>query len=99
MIEKFNIKKLTRQLKKINKENNKPCDAGIQLITNNMMVYNELVDNINYKETKTLYLIYQMSATVFNQLKEFQIFPDKKKADNDDQDDKLTLIKKKFETR
>lgn len=94
MIQKFDTKKYKKQLRKVNKENNKPIDAGIILIINNMEVYNQLVENIDPTNSKAAYLIYQLSATIFNQLRDFQIFPDKKKDKDVDNDQFTNLINK-----
>lgn len=94
-IKKFDVKKITTQLKKINKDNNKPVEAGIQLLINNMLVYNHLVEDVDFKATKTLYLIYQMSSTIMNQLDKFNIFPDKKALKELANEDSFTEMKKK----
>lgn len=94
VIKKFDVKKITAQLKKINKDNNKPVEAGIQIVINNMLVYNHLVEDIDFKQTKTLYLIYQMSSTITNMLDKFNIFPDKKALKELEKEDSFTELKK-----
>ena len=96
-VSKFDSAKIQRQLRKINKENNQPVDTGIQIIINNIIIYNNLVDKINYSEIKTLYLIFQMSSTIFNELKNFNIYPQKKTAK--EKNDELKKIEKEKEEK
>jgi len=96
-VEKFDQNKIQRQLRKINKINNQPVDAGIQIIINNIIVYNNLVERIDYKEIKTMYLIFQMSSTIFNELKSFNIYPKRKTAKEINEENKA--IEKEEEER
>lgn len=97
-MEQFDIKKIGKQLKKINADNGKDVNAGVQLVMNNMELYNTLLGKMETGQVKTMYLLYQVSSTIFNQLREFNIFPDKK-AMKQDADDFFNQVKSKVEKR
>ncbi len=84
-MKKFDTAKITRQLKKINVESGKDVETGIQVLTNNLEIYNILLEKFENGDMKQIYLLYQMSATITKQLSMFNIFPDKKS--NDDKED------------
>jgi len=97
-MEKFDIAKIKKQLTKINRENGKDVNAGIQLVINNCELYNKMIDTVEAGNTKAVYLLYQMSSTIFNELASWNIFPDKK-AMKQDADDLFTQMKNKVEKR
>lgn len=79
-MEKFDITAMEKQLKKVNRDNNLPSNSGaLNIITNSMMMYNDLITLINSGDNNKMYLLYQLSATIFKQLAEFQLVPVKKK--------------------
>ena len=94
----FNIKTLTTQLRKINKESGKDVDAGIQLILNNLEIYNFLLAKFELGDLKQVYLLYQMSMSIFKQLASYNIYPDKKSSDVEVEDDFIKM-KKTIEKR
>lgn len=77
-MEKFNVEKIEKNLIKVAKENNIRDMAAVHLIINNMMIYNELLQKQIEGDDKKLYLLYQMSSTIFKQLSEFHLVPLKK---------------------
>lgn len=93
-MKKFETDKILKQLKKINKDAGKDIETGIQLIINNLEIYNTLLDKFERGDFKQVYLLYQMSSTIFKQLASFNIFPDKKESENSNNDSLSELIKK-----
>ena len=77
-MKKINISKITKQLEAINSQSNKECNAGIQLIVNNIEIYNTFVYDFDITNSKNVYMICNLSQTIYNQLKYFNVFPDKK---------------------
>lgn len=94
-MDKFDIKKITAQLKKVNKNENKDIYAGIQIILNNMEIYNTLIDNFDHTKSKELYIIYQLSVTLFKQLEKFGVFPYAKTLKESEKEDSFTIMKKR----
>ena len=76
-MKKINISKITKQLEAINSQSNKECEAGLQVLINNLEIYNTLLKMFESGDFKQVYLLYQMSATIFKQLEKFNVFPDK----------------------
>ena len=95
-MEKFNLKKITTQLNKVNKDNGKDINAGIQLIINNMEIYNSLLADYALGNSKQDYILYQMSYTIFKQLNSYNIFPNKEDNTSTSKEDSFTLMKKKI---
>lgn len=97
-MKKFNISKISKELEKINKESGKDIDTGIQLLTNNLEIYNILLKAFESGDNKQIYLLYQMSATISKMLGLYNIYPDKDNGDG--KEDVFTQMKKKVnETR
>lgn len=96
-MDKFNIKKITAQLNKLNRESGKDINAGIVLISNNLEIYNTLLVLFIAGDLKQIYLLYQMSATIYKQLEKFNIFPNKKELN--EKEDGFTTMKKNIENR
>ena len=78
-MEKFDIKKAAKQLKKTAELAEINADATIFLIQNNMMLYNDLIDAYLLGDTAKVYLMYQLSGSIFKQLAAFQQVPTKQK--------------------
>lgn len=74
-MKKYNIANLRKELGEINAKNNIQSDAAINIIINNAEIYNTLIDKLKAGDDKKLYVLYQMSATIFKQLKDFNIMP------------------------
>jgi hypothetical protein len=88
MVKKFNIKKIEEELKEINTANDIQTTAVIQLVINNMNLYNEMLDVYKGGDTNKVFLLYQLNGQIFKQLKEFNIMPSsKKKGDNTNSSD------------
>lgn len=79
-MEQFNITKSKKELKSAAENSDTKADLAIQIILNNMAIYNDLILGYDLGDTKKNYLIYQMSSTIFNELKEFGLVPPKVKA-------------------
>lgn len=78
-MDKFNIATSKRDLKAAAKITETKADLSIQVILNNMAIYNGLIDDYREGDTKKAYLMYQMSSTIFNQLAAFGLVPPKVK--------------------
>jgi hypothetical protein len=79
MIKLFNVKKVENELQSINDNNQIETKAAIQLITNNLELYNSLVRDFKNGDSKKVYILYQLNGQIFKQLKEFGILPSDKK--------------------
>lgn len=78
-MKKFDLKKIEKELRDINKENDIKTTAGIQLILNNIMLYNDLVDLYESGEMGKVYILYQLTGSIFKQLDKYNIYPDSTK--------------------
>ncbi|MBV5313249.1 MAG: hypothetical protein JZU47_08135 [Prolixibacteraceae bacterium] len=92
-MKKINISKTKIQLTKIVEENNL-SNFPINLIQNNIEIYNNLIENIDISNTKNVYIVTNLSTTIFNQLKHYNIFPEKKHTKNDESDSFIQLVNK-----
>lgn len=102
-MKKFNIKTIEKELLEINQENKIKSKAAVQLVVNSLLIYNQLLDDYNNGKQNNLYLLYQMSSTVFKMLKEYKIIPSTVE-DNKEETDSFnefvnTFKKKKIEVR
>jgi len=95
-IELFNISKTEKQLKKVAQESQTNSDLLIQLIINNIILYNNLVELYNGGEEKHGYKIYQLSILINKNLSQFKQIPNK---EVDTEDDILTNIINKVNNR
>jgi len=94
---KFDLKKTETQLKKMCKLYNLPLTAT-ECILSNMEIYNQMLDDIFEGEVKKVYFLPQLNGQIFNQLKEFKLTPPRKAIEVEEEEDKLTLLKKKLKT-
>lgn len=78
-MDKFNIAESKKVLKEAAKNSGTNSKLPIQVILNNMDIYNGLIDDYRDGDSKKVYLIYQMSSTIFNQLSTFGLVPPKVK--------------------
>lgn len=90
----FDTAKVSKELKKICKSSNIPTTA-IELILNNMNMYNTILELFEQGDTKKVYLLYQMNGQIFNQLKEFKLTPNKKDNGSAEESSNLDDILKK----
>jgi hypothetical protein len=95
-MKKFNIKKHQKELTDINEVCKIKSTAAVQLVINNMMIYNQCLDDFNGGEQNKLYILYQMSSTIFKQLKEYKLLPTSIEEDTDKDEDKFSTFKNKF---
>lgn len=90
-MKKFNISKITKDLEAISANSGASADAAIQLLTNNLEIYNILLKEFEAGDKKQIYLLYQMSATISKNLQLYNIYPDKTDTDKEDS---FTTMKK-----
>lgn len=76
-MDKFDIIKAKKELKSAAEKSGTSAALSIQVVLNNMEMYNKLVDELRLGDSKKIYLIYQMSATIFTQLEKFGLVPPK----------------------
>ena len=88
-MDKFDIKKLEKQLKNTAKETNIKADSAIFLILNNAKLYNDLVDEYNAGNTAKGYTIYQISIAIFKYLQAFNQVPARQKHTENNTDNTL----------
>lgn len=74
-IKKFPVTKIEKELLDINKKSNIKSNAAVQVVINNLKIYNQLLDEYMGGKSTNIYLLYQMSSTIFKQLKEYKILP------------------------
>lgn len=92
-IKKFAVSRIEKELKMINKLYNIKSDVAIHLLINNLKIYNDLLDKYISGDSKNIYLMYQMSSTIFKQLKEYNLLPTSNK-DGEVQIEGVSEIKK-----
>jgi len=87
-LKKFQVLKIEKELLAINADKGINCQGAVQLIVNNLRLYNEVIDQYRDGDASKLYLIYQINGQIFKQLKEFNILPSSKlmTANKEDQD-------------
>jgi hypothetical protein len=98
----FDIPETRKQLKKINKANGITLHTAIDLIVNNMQLYNDVLEKVCGGEEKYIWMLYPLNSTIFKQLKEFGIMPSSKKINDVQEETGLNSILKilpKTETR
>jgi len=99
-MEKFDLKKLEKQLKLTAKESDIKADSAIFLILNNAILYNDIVDEYNAGNTAKGYTLYQISIAIFKYLSAFGQVPAKQKATDKKEDDNvLALVIKKVNAK
>ena len=99
-VNKFDIIKAEKELKKVCKTFNISIIA-IQLILNNMKIYNSYVEDYINGGGTSIQVLFQISGLIMKHLKEFHLTPPRQKKEEEDEDEtKLGKIeKKKKETR
>mgnify|MGYP000902866594 CR=1 FL=1 len=86
-MKKFNVKKAEKELTEISHNHNITTNVATQVVINNMMIYNTLLDQyVKEGKTNNIYLLYQMSSTIFKQLKEYKIVPSTVEEKTGDED-------------
>jgi len=91
-MEKFDVNKHTKLLKKVAKDSNIVADSTILLITNSMCLYNNLVDEYEAGNSNRSYLMFQLSGSIFKQLAIFGQVPAKVKDNSNTEESKLLNI-------
>jgi hypothetical protein len=98
-MEKYDIAKSKKALKAAAEITGTKADLPINVILNNMEIYNNLILEYITGDTKKAYLMYQMSSTIFNQLAAFGLVPPKAKAIKKGDDDAINEIIKAVNER
>lgn len=98
-MEKFDTKKHKKILEKVAKDSNIQADSTIFLIINNMLLYNDLVDDYLSGNTSKQYLLYQLSGSIFKQLSAFQQVPTKQKDNGTTEESKILNVINKVNKR
>jgi hypothetical protein len=75
IIKKFSVSKIEKELMDINKDYNMKSTVAVQVVVNNLLIYNTLLEKYLNGDEKNIYLLYQMSSTIFKQLKEYNLLP------------------------
>lgn len=93
-MKKFTQAKIKKELMAIGVD-----ELTIQLVTNNISLYNDLIDEYKNDSKHQSYLMYQLNVQIFKMLNEIK---KQKSLSKDDQDEFTSFIdnfKKKIETR
>ena len=103
-MKKFVISRIEKELMEINELNGIKTKSAIQLVINNMYIYNKLLEEFQDGDTKKVYILYQLNGQIFKQLKEFKVLPSAIKEMNDRPeeegvDDFIQNLKNKIEKR
>ena len=86
-MKKFAIRTIEKQLLEINKKNGVSTNAAVQLIVNNLQLYNDLLYRYTKQDdTSLVFILYQINGQIFKQLKEFKILPSAVKMIDDKED-------------
>ena len=100
MLKEFDVIKIEKQLKKTTKDNGIDNLSAVQIVVNLMMLYNDLITGYNAGDLKKVYILYQISGQIFNQLKVFGIYPDSKLAEKSEKEEYIfNAVKKNVEKR
>jgi len=78
-MEKYDIIKTVKQLRKVAKDSPSQCEGTIFLIANELRLYNELIDLFNQGDTARGYTIYQIGISIFKHLAAFHMIPIREK--------------------
>lgn len=94
-LKEYDIIKLEKQLKAYNKSNAITNESGINSIINNCRLYNYTVNNISTVDSKTVYLLMQLSTSIIKYLQLYAIVPSlSRKNVNVKSNSKLNNLKK-----
>ena len=92
-MKKFAIRIIEKQLLQINKKNGVSTNAAVQLIVNNLQLYNDLLFRYTKQDdTSLVFILYQINGQIFKQLKEFKILPSAVKMIDDKEDGFTKMI-------
>jgi len=92
-MKKFAIRIIEKQLLEINKKNGVSTNAAVQLIVNNLQLYNDLLFRYTKQDdTSLVFILYQINGQIFKQLKEFKILPSAVKMIDDKEDGFTKMI-------
>jgi len=81
MMEKYDINKTVKQLRKVAKDSPSQCEGTIFLIANELRLYNELIELFNQGDTARGYTIYQIGISIFKHLAAFGQVPIRQKEE------------------
>jgi len=92
-MKKFAIRIIEKQLLEINKKNGVSTNAAVQLIVNNLQLYNDLLFRYTKQDdTSLVFILYQINGQIFKQLKEYKILPSAVKMIDDKEDGFTKMI-------